>query len=949
MTFGRLRFTVSGLVVGAALFGSAFAEEPAAGDHWAYRKPLRPALPAVKKVDWPRNGLDSFVLARLEAEGLRPSPEADRATLIRRLSLDLIGLPPSVAEVGAFVSDPRPDAYERLVERLLASPRYGERWARPWLDAARYADTNGYEKDRPRTMWLWRDWVIGALNADMPFDEFTLEQLAGDLLPDATADQKVATGFHRNTMLNDEGGIDAEEFRVVAVKDRVDATATVWLGTTLDCAQCHTHKYDPFTQKEYYQFYAFFNHTADSGVGNGPEMPVPTADDQRRTDRLRAEIAALDRVRQDRGYQLARAQAEWEENRSADARGEAPAPAGASLHYPLNGGEQRRVPDASGQGRHGTFVGGQGPAWSAIALALDGSGSHVDGGNVADFERTDYFSYGCWVKPQARSGCVLSKMDDPQAYRGFDLFLNDGRFEAHLVHAWPDNGLKVTTKRSFPAGTWYHALVTYDGSSRADGVRLYVDGKEEPLAIEKDALVGSIRTGVSFKVGRRHVAGPLKGAVSDVRVYDRTLTAAEVAALAARHPALAIAAVPRAQRTPRQTSELAAYYRSIDPELVKTRRQIAERREALAAIKPATAMVMVELPKPRENYIMLRGNFNQKGKPVEPGTPKILHPFPDDAPRNRLGLARWLVDRENPLTARVTVNRHWQAFFGRGLVQTPEDFGTQGDKPTHPELLDWLAIEFMDRGWSMKALHRLIATSATYRQASRAPAELVRRDPYNLFYARGPRLRVEYETLRDLALAAGGLLSQKIGGPSVMPPQPLGIWENSFGFYDLPDFRWKEATGENRYRRGIYTFLRRTALYPTFVMFDAPDRTICSVKRPRTNTPLQALATLNDPVFVEAAAGLARRVLAEAPGGVEGKVRFAFRICVARQPDNAEVERLVGLYRKARSHYENEPASAAALLKAARVAGREHDGNELAAWVAVANALLNLDETVSKG
>jgi hypothetical protein len=663
---------------------------PAAGKHWAYRKPIRSRLPAVKDTHWPRNAIDSFLLARLEQEGLRPAPEADRATLIRRLSLDLIGLPPSVTEVDAFLADARPDAYERLVERLLASPRYGERWARPWLDLARYADTNGYEKDKPRTMWLWRDWVIQALNADLPFDQFTIEQLAGDLLPGATVRQKVATGFHRNSMLNDEAGIDAEEFRVVAVKDRVDTTATVWLGTTLDCAQCHSHKYDPFTQEEYYRFYAFFNQTADSGTGNGPEMTVATPEQQKELDDVKAKVAELK-----------------EELRQREARK--------------------------------------------------------------------------------------------------------------------------------------------------------------------------------------------------------------------------------------------------DPGVKETRDRLAAWEFLLSTIRPATTMVMQELAKPRENYVMLRGDFKQKGPKVEPGTPAALHTWAEGAPRNRLGLARWLVDRDNPLVGRVTVNRAWEVFWGRGLVQTPEDFGTQGDKPTHPELLDWLAVEFIESGWTMKALHRLIVTSAAYRQSSRAPAELYRRDPQNLLYARGPRLRVEYEMLRDQALAAGGLLSRRVGGPSVMPPQPPGIWESSFGFYDLPNFRWKNADGDDRYRRGLYVFLRRTAPYPTFTLFDAPNRDVCSVKRARTNTPLQALATLNDPVFVEAAGGLARRALTEAPESVEAKVRFTFRVCVAREPEAREVEALVSLYKKALARYEKDTKAAEALVKHCRVDAAGLRIEQLATWTVVANVLLNLDETLTKG
>jgi mono/diheme cytochrome c family protein len=936
---------------GASWPAEADKAPAAAAEHWAYRKPVRPPLPTVKDAAWVRNGIDAFILARLDKEGLHPAPEADRATLLRRVSLDLTGLPPSIPELDTFLADPAPDAYEKVVDRLLTSPRYGERWARPWLDLARYADTNGYEKDRPRSLWLWRDWVIGALNDDMPFDQFTIEQLAGDLLPNATTRQRVATGFHRNTLLNDEGGINPEEFRIVAVKDRVDTTAAVWLGTTLECAQCHSHKYDPFTQKEYYQFLAYFNQTADSGVGNGPELPVPTPAEQQQLDRINGEITALEKSLRDHDAHLAEAQLAWEEKVLAGPLPEAPPQEGLYLHWPLNGVKDKRAEDASGHERHGTYTGKEAVTGGG-ALRFTGSGANgaiVDGGNVADFERTDKFSYGCWVRPETNDGCLLSRIDDPQAYRGYDLYFNNGRFEVHLVHNWPNNGLKVATKKTFEQNRWYHVFVTCDGSAKAAGVRLHLNGKPEPVNIENDTLTDTIRTAIPFKVGRRQVMGSFKGLLSDVRVYDRVLTDAEVAALAARHPALDIVSIPREQRTPQQQGDLAAYYRTLDPERGQIEARIAERKTALAKVKPATTMVMQEVTKARENYVMMRGNFAQKGKKVEPGMPGVLHPLPEGAPPNRLGLARWLVDEENPLVGRVTVNRFWEAYFGRGLVLTPEDFGSQGERPTHPELLDWLAVDFRERGWSMKELHRLLVTSATYRQSSRASEDLFRRDPFNLLYARGPRLRVEYEMLRDLSLAAGGLLSGKIGGPSVMPPQPPGIWEHSFGFYDLPDFRWKEATGDDRYRRGIYTFLRRTALYPAFTMFDAPTRDVCSVKRSRTNTPLQALATLNDPVFVEAAGGLARRILIEASGGVEERATFAFRVCAGRKPEPRELEALVALYRKALARYEKDPKAAMALAKHGRVDATGLSVEQLAAWTVVANVLLNMDETLTKG
>jgi len=922
-------------------------------EHWAYRAPVRPQLPAVKHAAWPKNGIDRLVLARLEEQGLMPAPEADRASLIRRVTLDLTGLPPTVAEVDDFLKDPSPQAYEKVVDRLLASPRYGERWARPWLDAARYADTNGYEKDRERSLWPWRDWVIRALNDDMPFDQFTIEQLAGDLLPGATTSQKVATGFQRNTMLNDEGGINPEEFRVVAVKDRVDATATVWLGTTLDCAQCHSHKYDPFTQKEYYEFFAFFNQTADSGVGNGPELALPTPAEERRMNELKAQIAASELALRARESELAAHPEIWEAALLRSTLPNIKIPAAAYLQYSLAAQAYPAVADSSGNNRRAVLKRAAENPWRNIALHFQ-DGEHLDCGAVADFERSEAFSCGVWTRPEAVTGGILAKIDAGHGDRGFDLALQDGRLEVRLSHAWPDNAIKISARDALAAGKWRHVLVTYDGSAKAAGLQIYVDGKPAPANVDADKLGDTIHTPVALEIGVRRPKSFYQGLLRDLRIYNRKLTAEEAGALAADHPALAIAALPRDQRTPEEQSELAEYLRSVDAELAKNRGQLAEQRTALAAVHPVTTMVLEELAKPRDNYLMIRGDFRQKGPALTPSVPAALPPFPAGASHvNRLTLARWLVSGQNPLVGRVTVNRFWQAYFGRGIVQTAEDFGAQGERPTNQPLLDWLACEFIARKWSMKSLNRLIVTSATYRQSSSVPAALVARDPENLLLARGPRLRLEYEMLRDTALAAGGLLSGKIGGPSVMPPQPPGIWENSFSFYDTQS-RWNAATDDDRYRRGIYTYLRRTAIYPSFMMFDAPSREVCCVRRSRTNTPIQALATLNDPVFVEAAGGLARRAMTEAPGGLENQLSFAFRVCVARQPGAEELQQLKAFYEKAHARFEREPAAAAALVKHARLDVPSAntatlDVKQLAAWTAVANALLNLDETMNKG
>jgi hypothetical protein len=729
----------------------------AGAEHWAYVKPVRPPLPAVKRQDWANNPIDRFILARLEKEQLSPSPPAERERLIRRVFLDLIGLPPSIAQVDAFVRDTSPGAYERLVDELLASPHYGERWSRHWLDLARYADSNGFQRDGFRTIWPYRDWVVAAFNRDLPFDQFTVEQIAGDLLPGATVEQKIATGFNRCTTVNVEAGTDREENRVNAVFDRVNTTTTVWLGTSMACAQCHNHKYDPFSQTDYYRLFAYFNSTfSETAEGDqavreftGPKMalPLPPAQQARRQ-----EVQA------------------------------------------------QREPVAASLKEHLASAAPQQAAWEQQCLAS---------------------------KEQ------LQKV---------------------------------------------------------------------PVALRK-----------------------------------------------------ALNLAP-AKRNKKQAQELSDYFADQQPGLKELRAKLAALDEQLKALEPPTTLVMVELDNPRPTHVYKRGNFLDKGQRVQPGTPTALHSLSGDAPPKRLALARWLVDENNPLTARVTVNRWWAEFFGRGLVGTLEDFGSQGDPPTHPELLDWLAVEFMSptqgsgeqTRWSMKHVHRLIVTSATYQQSSRVPAALVKRDPDNTLYARGPRFRLDAETIRDNALAVSGLLSLKRGGPPVLPPQPAGIWTVT----GVVDNTYRTSQGEDRYRRGLYTIWRRSSPYPSFVAFDAPDRASCVVKRPRTNTPLQALTLLNDPVYVEAALALAKRLAAgplqKARPSVAERVVYGFRLCLARHPSERETELLRTLYEHALAKYQANPAAARALLQQT-APDTELDVARWAAWFQVATVLLNLDETITKG
>lgn len=709
--------------------------------HWAFIPPKMPAIPSVRNRSWVRNPIDAFILARLEAEGLSPLPEADRYTLARRLAIDLTGLPPALELVERFVNDKSPEAYEKYVDAILAQPSYGERWATMWLDLARYADSNGYATDNLRTIWKYRDWVIDQFNNNMPFDQFTIEQLAGDLLPHPTTEQLLATAFHRNTLTNDEGGTDDEEFRTAAVVDRVTTTLQVWMGLTFNCAQCHDHKYDPFSQEEFYRLYAFFNQTEDADrPDNSPTLPSATPDQLKEKARLEGEIAETQKELDKPSPELTKAFAKWLET----------------------------------------------------------------------------------IKPEQ--------------------------------------------------------------------------------------LPGNLRP---------------------------------------------ILHTPREKRTPAQLAQLEKQFRATAPELKAARERLAALQKQLKAIPIVYTPIMRELPpgKQRKTHILIRGDFLNKGKEVTPGVPKLFHPLPKGEPANRLGLAKWLLDPANPLTARVMVNRFWDQVFGLGLVETVEDFGIRGKMPSHPELLDWLAVQFQTPaargglGWDMKKLIRLMVTSATYRQSTRLTPEMLERDPNNRLLARGPRTRVPAEVIRDQALWSAGLLSPKMFGPPVRPPRPkLGL---SAAFGGATD--WEASPGEDKYRRALYTMVRRSAPYPSLNTFDAPDRNVCTVNRPRTNTPLQALVTLNDPVYVESAQALARRMVKEGGATVESRIERGFRLAVTRPPQPAELSRLVQLYHQARARFAQNQKDAEAL--ATQPLGPLPPGMDpvdLAAYTLVGNVLLNLDELFAR-
>ena len=941
------------------------------GKHWAYETPRRPDLPPVTNSRWPRNPIDRFVLARLEKDGLAPAPEASKETLIRRVTLDLTGLPPTPKEVDAFLADRSRDAYNRLVDRLLASDRYGERMAMDWLDDARYADTNGYQNDFARTMWPWRDWVIDAFNRNMPFDRFTVEQIAGDMLPGATLRQKIASGFNRNNRTVTEAGSIDDEWRVENNVDRVETTTTVFLGLTMGCARCHDHKFDPIPQKDFYRFFAFFNSINEKGVyteqrGNvAPLVMVPSKKDKARLAQLDAAIAAAESNLHQKEAALSALQQKWEQEQLAGPP--VPAPSGLALRLPLDGG--LTIVAEGGKMLQGVYKGAGQPAWVDApfgkALMLDGKeNSFVEAGQAVHPERTEKFSYGGWVKPLG-DGAVLSKMDDAGANRGFDLLLVGGKLEAHLVNTWPTNAVKVSTRDVLPKDAWSHVLLTYDGSGKAAGVKVYINGKAARLEVNNNNLSGTITTAQPLRLGKRSTAFAFHGALVDIRFYRRQLTASEVQALV-REALLPVLKTAADKRTNVQKETLARIFRrNSSKELREAEKRLAKLRKDRDEYKNKipTVMVMQELPKPRDTYLLKRGRYDmpEKKEKLQPDVPSCLTPLPSGAPHNRLGLARWLVDPANPLTARVTVNRFWQHYFGIGLVKTTEDFGVRGEAPSHPELLDWLATEFVRpsppsplrgegsgvRGWDIKAMQKLIVTSATYRQSSNARPELLKHDPENRLLAHGPRFRVPAEIVRDTALAVSGLLAEKVGGPPVKPYQPAGLWEELAG--GAGEGPYIQDKGKNLYRRSLYVYRKRTVPHPEMATFDAPSREICQVKRQRTNTPLQALELLNDVTYVEAARELGQRMLTAGGRTAPERLTFAFRRATARKPTAAELAVLSrGLDRYLRVYRGDIRAAKEFARHGDSPVDDKLDPAELAAYTAVASIILNLDETITK-
>lgn len=941
--------------------------------HWAYQPPTRVAPPAVSAqgAAWVRNPIDRFILARLEKEGLKPAAEADRRTIARRLSLDLTGLPPEPADVEAFVADKSANAYEKLVDKFLTNPHWGEHRGRYWLDAARYGDTNGIHIDNYREIWAYRDWVIKALNRNMPFDQFTIEQLAGDLLPNPTLDQRIATGFNRCNITTSEGGAIDEEYRVLYARDRTETTSAVFLGSTLNCAVCHDHKFDPFTQKDFYSMSALFNNTTqpimDGNIQNTPPIIlVPRDEDLPRFDKVTADLAL---ARKEADSRKAAARVEFDKGlANGTALPDAKALAasipteGLLLQVPLNEGEGRMV-QATVAGTTTKLTAAADPGWEAGSVGAKAfvrkMNSTVELPGAGDFEKEQSFSASLWVKiPNGNAnGALIARMDDLHDFRGWDFWLQNGKIGTHIISKWPTDALKVVTRNMLEPGKWHHVCLTYNGKANTDAVALYVDGVAQEKDVEANVLKSTIRTQVPFKIGQRHTTSPVDGvAMEDLRLYGRVLAGDEVGRLMRGSRGVWLASRANSKTgglTPAEKEELfTGWLNGADP----TYRDLAGKVAALDTEEKAIrargtqAHVMQEKSEEAMAFILARGDYDKHKEKVTPATPAILPAMPTDLPKNRLGFAKWLVRPENPLTARVTVNRFWQEVFGQGLVRTTGDYGVNGELPSHPELLDWLAVDFREHGWDIKRFFKQIVMSATYRQAATVTPDKQLRDPKNILISRAPRFRMDAEMVRDYALAASGLLVPKLGGPSVKPYQPDGVWE-AVAMPGSNTRDYKRDTGEGLYRRSLYTFWKRSAPPASLEIFNAPTRENCTVRRERTDTPLQALVTLNDVQFIEAARTLAQRALLTGGTTDAAKIDFMATRLLAR-PLRTEERTVAAKSLADLKAFYAQAQNAKDAKELIMVGDSKPDSTlkpeTLAPWTMLANQLMNLDEVLNK-
>jgi hypothetical protein len=930
--------------------------------HWSFIAPQRPALPAVKDAAWVRNPIDAFVLAKLDSLGLMPAPEADRRTLARRLSLDLTGLPPAPETVEAFVNDPAPDAYEKLVDQLMATPQWGEHRGRYWLDAARYADTHGIHFDNYREIWSYRDWVINAFNRNQPFDQFTLEQLAGDLLPNHTLEQHVASGFNRCNMTTNEGGVIAEEYLVLYTRDRTETTSAVWLGLTAGCAVCHDHKFDPLSQREFYEMAAFFNNTTqgamDGNVPNSaPVVQVPPPTDRSRTDALPGELAA---TRQQLEARKQNGKADfngWLATASAETLSSLAPFASMLLHAPLNEGSGD-ILDVTVNGQRRSFPMGnltweEGRA-TPKALRMNPNVA-VDIPDAGDIEHTQPITFSVWIKMTQpnQSGTIVSRTDEANQRRGWDFSVQANRIGLQFINTHSDKAVKISTPTELKLNEWQHVVATYNGSGKAAGVHVYFNGEPQQITTELDTLTAadSIRSGAQLRLAQRGNGGArLQNAIlEDLRIYDRELNADDAGHLAKGEPV-----VPSAVNLPQASeAEKNAFYNvwlsRVDQVFMplKAKELALLQEDKTIKSRSTVGYIMQERGEAPMAFILNRGEYDQRKDQVPSDTPDFLPPFPTELPKNRLGFAQWLLRPEHPLTARVNVNRFWQELFGTGIVRTAGDFGISGELPVNQELLDWMAVEFREGGWDVKKFFKLLVTSATYRQAAITTPAKLEKDPANRFCSRGPRFRMDAEMVRDYSLAASGMLVRKIGGPSVKPYQPPGVWE-AVAMNVSNTSKYVRDNGENLYRRSMYTFWKRAAPPASMDIFNAPSREVCTVRRDRTNTPLQALVTLNDPQVIEAARNLAEGVLKQGDND-DARVQLLAARVLARPLRVDEVPIVKASLTDLQAYYEAHLDDAKTLISQGEskpdvVLSPAH----VAAWTMLANEMFNLDEVLNK-
>ncbi|MEM6633697.1 MAG: DUF1553 domain-containing protein, partial [Bacteroidota bacterium] len=936
--------------------------------HWGFIPPEQTEVPNIQLADFAENEIDHFIIKKLEEMEIKPSPRADKELMLRRLTFDLTGLPPSVEEIQDFLHDNSPNAYEKQVDRLMGSIHYSERMATDWMDVSRYSDTYGYQVDRYRDMSPWRDWVIQSFHNNRSYNEFLTWQLAGDLMPNANWEQKLATGFNRLHPQNMEGGIVDEEFRVENVSDRVAVLGDGLMGLTLSCAKCHDHKYDPISQKEYYELYSFFNNINETGqiawdkTTPVPVLELPTSQQKITLDSLKKEVTKREKTLERVSSEEKAAIEKWISSEAYTQLGQRTPIRGAVAHYSLdmtlkNSLNPRQKPNMQREfskkevpnyieGHKGNGLSLGGDAW----LNCD---------DVGIFKRSDAFSIGLWVNlPESLEEGVIfhkNKGSALHSYRGYHLYLKDNKLEWVMARTWPENAIIEQTLEEVPREEWVHLMVSYDGSSTAAGSKLYINGREAQTEIIKDNLTRDIVFNYlediiypepiepNLKIGARWRGVGLKGGkVDEIWVFNRVLSTLEIGKMAGVFN-LPVSQTQVSDLDPSQREQLEEYYlTNLSPEyptrlaaLQKARKALVDSMEGVQEV-----MVMKEMEEPRKTYLLERGVYDAYGEEVFPNTPPSVMAMPEDLPKNRLGLAKWLTHPKHPLTARVAVNRYWQLFFGRGLVHTVQDFGNQGELPSHPELLDWLAVHFVKSGWNVKALHKLIVMSATYRQSSHTSEALRKKDLDNIWLARGPSIRLTSEMIRDNALAASGLLNRKVGGESVYPYQPDGLWAMNFDPYP-------EDTGENLYRRSLYSMWRRTIPNPTLATFDQPERNVCTVKRQKTNTPLQALVLMNDPTFIEASKVIGEYMTQEEDS--EESIRLAFTQLTGKIPKEEEVRLLMELQAQEYEVFQAHPEKAQSwLATGAYQIDPQLDGNLVAANAVVASVIMNGDATITK-